>query len=178
MSSNSYDYSESGLCAQLGWGTRAGLGKEGWREVAVEGPGMRFRSSPISHCTRAKPGPGLFLLPEGWEDQGAGRGFSWTLSQPGTPAPLPLVHPGEEYRPLLFYQETTAQILAHALNPLDYRKWRSKSVSWRALKVFKVGEGGLWYQTHGSMTTKDSGHSIFSISVRTDGPGSAETLSE
>lgn len=44
----------------------------------------------------------------------------------------------EEYRPLLFYQETTAQILAHALNPLDYRKWRSKSVSWRALKVFKL----------------------------------------
>ncbi|XP_032732113.1 mitochondrial sodium/calcium exchanger protein isoform X2 [Lontra canadensis] len=44
----------------------------------------------------------------------------------------------EEYQPLLFYQETTAQILAHALNPLDYRKWRSKSVSWRVLKVFKL----------------------------------------
>lgn len=74
VSSNSYDYSESGLCAQLGWGTRAGLGVEGWREGAIEGPGMRFRSSPISHCITAKPGPGLFLLPEGWEDQGAGRG--------------------------------------------------------------------------------------------------------
>uniref|UniRef100_A0A673VB93 Solute carrier family 8 member B1 n=1 Tax=Suricata suricatta TaxID=37032 RepID=A0A673VB93_SURSU len=45
---------------------------------------------------------------------------------------------GEEYRPLLFYQETTAQILVQALNPLDYRKWRNKSASWRALKVFKL----------------------------------------
>ncbi|XP_057600466.1 mitochondrial sodium/calcium exchanger protein isoform X3 [Hippopotamus amphibius kiboko] len=45
---------------------------------------------------------------------------------------------GEEYRPLLFYQETTAQILVRALNPLDYRKWRTKSVYWRALKVFKL----------------------------------------
>uniref|UniRef100_A0A452SWS9 Mitochondrial sodium/calcium exchanger protein n=1 Tax=Ursus americanus TaxID=9643 RepID=A0A452SWS9_URSAM len=44
----------------------------------------------------------------------------------------------EEYRPLLFYQETTAQILAQALNPLDYRKWRIKSAYWRALKVFKL----------------------------------------
>ncbi|XP_027432926.2 mitochondrial sodium/calcium exchanger protein isoform X1 [Zalophus californianus] len=44
----------------------------------------------------------------------------------------------EEYRPLLFYQETTVQILARALNPLDYRKWRSKSVCWRALKVVKL----------------------------------------
>ncbi|KAB0401862.1 hypothetical protein E2I00_010843 [Balaenoptera physalus] len=45
---------------------------------------------------------------------------------------------GEEYRPLLFYQETTAQILLQALNPLDYRKWRTKSVYWRVLKVFKL----------------------------------------
>ncbi|XP_039092400.1 mitochondrial sodium/calcium exchanger protein isoform X2 [Hyaena hyaena] len=44
----------------------------------------------------------------------------------------------EEYRPLLFYQETTAQILAQALNPLDYRKWRNKSAYWRVLKVFKL----------------------------------------
>ncbi|XP_012519023.1 PREDICTED: sodium/potassium/calcium exchanger 6, mitochondrial [Propithecus coquereli] len=44
---------------------------------------------------------------------------------------------GDEYRPLL-YQETTAEILAHALNPLDLRKWRSKSAYWRALKVFKL----------------------------------------
>ncbi|GAB5579073.1 mitochondrial sodium/calcium exchanger protein isoform X1 [Prionailurus iriomotensis] len=34
--------------------------------------------------------------------------------------------------------ETTAQILARALNPLDYRKWRNKSVYWRALKVLKL----------------------------------------
>ncbi|XP_069353094.1 mitochondrial sodium/calcium exchanger protein [Eulemur rufifrons] len=44
---------------------------------------------------------------------------------------------GDEYRPLL-YQETTAVILARALNPLDLRKWRSKSAYWRALKVFKL----------------------------------------
>uniref|UniRef100_A0A2K5QHY4 Solute carrier family 8 member B1 n=1 Tax=Cebus imitator TaxID=2715852 RepID=A0A2K5QHY4_CEBIM len=45
---------------------------------------------------------------------------------------------GDEYRPLLFYQETTAQILARALNPLDYMKWRRKSAYWKALKVFKL----------------------------------------
>ncbi|XP_053525901.1 mitochondrial sodium/calcium exchanger protein [Artibeus jamaicensis] len=45
---------------------------------------------------------------------------------------------GEEYQPLLFYQETTAQILLWALNPLDYRKWRSKSARWRVLKVLKL----------------------------------------
>ncbi|XP_030620201.1 mitochondrial sodium/calcium exchanger protein-like isoform X1 [Delphinapterus leucas] len=45
---------------------------------------------------------------------------------------------GEEYRPLLFYQETTAQILLQALNPLNYRKWRTKPVYWRALKVLKL----------------------------------------
>ncbi|KAK2503958.1 hypothetical protein MC885_008353 [Smutsia gigantea] len=44
----------------------------------------------------------------------------------------------EEYRPLIFYQETTAHILAQALNPLDYRKWRNKSAYWKALKVFKL----------------------------------------
>ncbi|XP_007468638.1 PREDICTED: sodium/potassium/calcium exchanger 6, mitochondrial isoform X2 [Lipotes vexillifer] len=44
----------------------------------------------------------------------------------------------EEYRPLLFCQETTAQILLQALNPLNYRKWRTKPVYWRALKVFKL----------------------------------------
>lgn len=72
-----------------------------------------------------------------------GRGeVPWRPSQPPTPAPLPLAHPGEEYRPLLFYQETTAQILAQALNPLDYRKWRNKSTYWRVLKVFKVGSWG------------------------------------
>lgn len=44
----------------------------------------------------------------------------------------------EEYRPLIFYQETTAHILVQALNPLDYRKWRNKSAYWKALKVFKL----------------------------------------
>ncbi|XP_058547179.1 mitochondrial sodium/calcium exchanger protein isoform X1 [Neofelis nebulosa] len=73
---------------------------------------------------------------------------SLVYSMPGTPEMLPdcEVEPvssngydySEEYRPLLFYRETTAQILARALNPLDYRKWRNKSVSWRALKVLKL----------------------------------------
>nr|XP_023415276.1 mitochondrial sodium/calcium exchanger protein [Loxodonta africana] len=45
---------------------------------------------------------------------------------------------GDEYRPLVPYQETTAQILARALNPLDYRKWRNKSAYWKAFKVFKL----------------------------------------
>ncbi|XP_033618307.1 mitochondrial sodium/calcium exchanger protein isoform X6 [Fukomys damarensis] len=45
---------------------------------------------------------------------------------------------GDEYRPLFSYQETTVQILASALNPLDYRKWRSQSVFWRVFKVFKL----------------------------------------
>ncbi|XP_006901077.1 PREDICTED: sodium/potassium/calcium exchanger 6, mitochondrial [Elephantulus edwardii] len=45
---------------------------------------------------------------------------------------------GDEYRPLIPSQETTAQILVQALNPLDYRKWRIKSAYWRALKVFKL----------------------------------------
>ncbi|KAF6083020.1 solute carrier family 8 member B1 [Phyllostomus discolor] len=45
---------------------------------------------------------------------------------------------GDEYQPLLFYQETTAQILVWALNPLDYRKWRSKPAPWRVLKVLKL----------------------------------------
>ncbi|XP_053443219.1 mitochondrial sodium/calcium exchanger protein isoform X2 [Nycticebus coucang] len=45
---------------------------------------------------------------------------------------------GDEYRPLLSSQETTAQILAQGLNPLDHRRWRSKSVYWRVLKVFKL----------------------------------------
>ncbi|XP_023576251.1 mitochondrial sodium/calcium exchanger protein isoform X3 [Octodon degus] len=45
---------------------------------------------------------------------------------------------GDEYRPLFSYQETTLQTLARALNPLDYRRWRSQSVSWRVLKVLKL----------------------------------------
>ncbi|XP_045314763.1 mitochondrial sodium/calcium exchanger protein isoform X2 [Leopardus geoffroyi] len=73
---------------------------------------------------------------------------SLVYSMPGTPEVLSdsEVEPvssnsydySEEYRPLLLYQETTAQILARALNPLDYRKWRNKSVYWRALKVLKL----------------------------------------
>lgn len=45
---------------------------------------------------------------------------------------------GEEYQPLLFYQEPTGRVLARGLNPLDNRTWRNKSTSWRVLKVFKL----------------------------------------
>lgn len=45
---------------------------------------------------------------------------------------------GEEYRPLLLGQETTGKILLQALNPLDYRKWRTQSISCKLLKVAKL----------------------------------------
>ncbi|NWV36174.1 NCLX protein, partial [Grantiella picta] len=45
---------------------------------------------------------------------------------------------GEEYRPLLPSQESSLRILATALSPLDYRKWRRKPWYWRLFKVFKV----------------------------------------
>uniref|UniRef100_A0A8C5P349 Solute carrier family 8 (sodium/lithium/calcium exchanger), member B1 n=1 Tax=Jaculus jaculus TaxID=51337 RepID=A0A8C5P349_JACJA len=45
---------------------------------------------------------------------------------------------GDEYRPLFYGQETSAQILARALNPLDYRRWKDQPVSWRLLKVVKL----------------------------------------
>lgn len=55
-----------------------------------------------------------------------------------------LDHTGDEYRPLLLGQETTVQILIQALNPVDYRKWRTQSTSWRLLKVVKVrGPGSM-----------------------------------
>ncbi|TMS03347.1 Mitochondrial sodium/calcium exchanger protein [Larimichthys crocea] len=43
-----------------------------------------------------------------------------------------------EYRPLLPYSESTSQILLSSLNPVDNRKWRRKSWSWRVLKVVKT----------------------------------------
>ncbi|NXA64982.1 NCLX protein, partial [Mohoua ochrocephala] len=45
---------------------------------------------------------------------------------------------GEEYRPLLPSRETSLRILATALSPLDYRKWRRKPWYWRLFKAFKV----------------------------------------
>ncbi|XP_068767599.1 mitochondrial sodium/calcium exchanger protein [Struthio camelus] len=45
---------------------------------------------------------------------------------------------GEEYRPLLPYQETSLRILAAALSPVDYRKWRRKPWYWRLFRVLKV----------------------------------------
>lgn len=78
----------------------------------------------------------------------------WRPRQPDTCPPLhpPPCTPGEEYQPLLFYQETTAQILVQALNPLNCRKWRNKPVYWRVLKVLKVGGGGPWNWAPGFMT--------------------------
>uniref|UniRef100_H3C5T5 Solute carrier family 8 member B1 n=1 Tax=Tetraodon nigroviridis TaxID=99883 RepID=H3C5T5_TETNG len=43
-----------------------------------------------------------------------------------------------EYRPLLPYTESTAQILLTSLNPVDTRKWRRKRWSWRLFKVVKT----------------------------------------
>lgn len=43
-----------------------------------------------------------------------------------------------EYRPLLPYSESTSEILLSSLNPVDNRKWRRKSWTWRALKVVKT----------------------------------------
>lgn len=43
-----------------------------------------------------------------------------------------------EYRPLLPYSESTSQILLSSINPMDIRKWRRKSWSWRVLKVIKA----------------------------------------
>ncbi|XP_053849624.1 mitochondrial sodium/calcium exchanger protein [Vidua macroura] len=45
---------------------------------------------------------------------------------------------GEEYRPLLPSRETSLRILASALSPLDYRKWRRKPWYWRLFKAFRV----------------------------------------
>ncbi|XP_034727675.1 mitochondrial sodium/calcium exchanger protein isoform X2 [Etheostoma cragini] len=43
-----------------------------------------------------------------------------------------------EYRPLLPYSESTIKILLSSLNPVDNRKWRRKSWSWRVFKVLKT----------------------------------------
>ncbi|KAG8012060.1 Mitochondrial sodium/calcium exchanger protein, partial [Nibea albiflora] len=58
---------------------------------------------------------------------------------------VPCLDPGtiqqeyeSEYRPLLPYSESTSQILLSSLNPVDNRKWRRKSWSWRVLKVLKT----------------------------------------
>ncbi|KAF7661960.1 hypothetical protein LDENG_00248980 [Lucifuga dentata] len=43
-----------------------------------------------------------------------------------------------EYRPLLPFSESTSQILLSSLNPVDNRKWRRKSWSWKVLKIVKT----------------------------------------
>uniref|UniRef100_A0A8C9MMA7 Mitochondrial sodium/calcium exchanger protein n=1 Tax=Serinus canaria TaxID=9135 RepID=A0A8C9MMA7_SERCA len=59
-----------------------------------------------------------------------------TQESPPRSAPWPLA--GEEYRPLLPSRESSLRILASALSPLDYRKWRRKPWYWRLFKAFKV----------------------------------------
>ncbi|XP_069475336.1 mitochondrial sodium/calcium exchanger protein isoform X2 [Ambystoma mexicanum] len=49
-----------------------------------------------------------------------------------------LGEPGDEYQPLITYGETTAQILLHSLNPVDWRKWRRKPWHWRLIKIIKM----------------------------------------
>lgn len=88
---------------------------------------------------RPLPGSGLFPSSQGLGALVGGKGEGFPEAEAATDTcPSPLAPPGEEYRPLLLYPETTAQILVRALNPLDYRKWRTKPVYWRVLKVFKV----------------------------------------
>ncbi|XP_056149728.1 mitochondrial sodium/calcium exchanger protein isoform X2 [Lampris incognitus] len=43
-----------------------------------------------------------------------------------------------EYRPLLPHTESTSHILLSSLNPVDNRKWRRKSCSWKIIKVLKT----------------------------------------
>ncbi|XP_074061915.1 mitochondrial sodium/calcium exchanger protein [Macrotis lagotis] len=45
---------------------------------------------------------------------------------------------GDEFRPQLHSVSSTAQILRHSLNPLDYQIWKRKSWYWKLLKVFKM----------------------------------------
>lgn len=81
---------------------------------------QRQRSRSLVHSISETPE----LLSESEEDQMSSNTNSYDY--------------GDEYRPLLLGQETTVQILIQALNPLDYRKWRTQSISWRVLKVVKL----------------------------------------
>lgn len=81
---------------------------------------QRQRSRSLVHSVSESPE----LLSDSEEDQMSSNANSYDY--------------GDEYRPLLLGQETTAQILIQALNPLDYRKWRTQSRSWRLLKVVKL----------------------------------------
>ncbi|GAB1290099.1 Mitochondrial sodium/calcium exchanger protein [Apodemus speciosus] len=81
---------------------------------------QRQRSRSLVHSVSESPE----LLSDSEEDQMSSNANSYDY--------------GDEYRPLLLGQETTAQILIQALNPLDYSKWRTQSRSWRLLKVVKL----------------------------------------
>ncbi|NP_001171065.1 mitochondrial sodium/calcium exchanger protein isoform 2 precursor [Mus musculus] len=81
---------------------------------------QRQRSRSLVHSISETPE----LLSESEEDQMSSNTNSYDY--------------GDEYRPLLLGRETTVQILIQALNPLDYRKWRTQSISWRVLKVVKL----------------------------------------
>lgn len=134
-----------GALCPAGVGVPAGLGWRGgrWDHPATPQPHPQPREEAVnsSHCrlswvclSRPLPGSGLFPSSQGL---GALVGRE-RVSQSTDTCLSPLAPPGEEYRPLLLYPETTAQILVQALNPLDYRKWRTKPMYWRVLKVFKV----------------------------------------
>ena len=103
-------------------------------ESGWEVPGLLGNLHLTPTGTLPLPGSGLFPSSQGL---GALVGRE-RVSQSTDTCLSPLAPPGEEYRPLLLYPETTAQILVQALNPLDYRKWRTKPMYWRVLKVFKV----------------------------------------
>ncbi|NWJ03241.1 NCLX protein, partial [Crypturellus undulatus] len=68
------------------------------------------------------------------------RGDGLAPSRPWEPGRECGPHGGEEYRPLLPYQESSLRILAAGLSPVDYRKWRRKPWYWRLFKVLKVSK--------------------------------------
>ncbi|NXA54709.1 NCLX protein, partial [Nothocercus julius] len=76
-----------------------------------------------AHCCSPRP-PELLTDTEEQQSTGAGSGDY-----------------GEEYRPLLPYQESSLRVLAAALSPVDCRKWRRKPWYWRLFKVLKVSKG-------------------------------------
>ncbi|NXD11177.1 NCLX protein, partial [Nothocercus nigrocapillus] len=73
-----------------------------------------------AHCCSPRP-PELLTDTEEQQSTGAGSGDY-----------------GEEYRPLLPYQESSLRVLAAALSPVDCRKWRRKPWYRRLFKVLKV----------------------------------------
>ena len=176
---NSYDYGESRGSVSSWGGGASWTGLERWAMEPSSNPptpphpplrkeAMNTFHSRLSWVCLPRPPPdsGLFPSSQGLRALVGGKGEGFPEAEPATDTCLsPLAPPGEEYRPLLLYPETTAQILVQALNPLDYRKWRTKPMYWRVLKVFKV-RGGPWGQAPDLVTAQDSGPSAFSRAVK------------